>query len=290
MIDGALKRIPYGCALRIRSLYETLKKTERRVVDFFIAQATNMENIGVVDVAGAAACSEGTVVRVAKRLGYDGFLELRRDFAQYRPSPEQETGFPSIDKHDPPLTILEKVCETTISGLRDTLKVIGGGDSLDAAARCLAESRRILFCAIGDASAVSYEAYLRWMRVGHVAMTANDPDEQLLLVGQLEPGDVLFAISHSGRSRNVVQVAKAARKRQARIVALTNYPVSPLAKQADIVLQTAVFTTYERFEIIAKRIAELTVMESLFISYLNHHEAKHPRLLESYELIEPNKV
>lgn len=283
--------MPHGCLLRIRALYGTLKKTERRVVDFILKNADTMADCGVVEVAEAAACSEGTVVRVSKRLGYDGFLELKRDFARQEPDDSAETAFPSIERNDPPLVILDKVCTTTISGIRDTAKVIAADDSLEVAVKCLLGSKRILFCAVGDAYAVSYEAYLRWMRIGHVALTASDLDEQLLLTAQLEKNDVVFAISHSGRSRNVIQVVKAAQKRKAKVIALTNYPISPLAKLADIVLQTAIFTTYERFEIIAKRIAELTIMESLFISFLFHNEKKHlDCLLESYGLIEPNKV
>jgi DNA-binding MurR/RpiR family transcriptional regulator len=267
-----------------------MKKTERRVVDFLVAHAAKVKRYGVVEVAKASACSDGTVVRVAKRLGYDGFLELRKDFGRNRPD-EQEQAYTSINEGDSPLDILRKVSESTISGLKDTVKVIGESSSLDKAVEYLTRAKRILFCAMGDAQAVAYESYLRWMRVGYSALMAMDMDEQLLLVGQLEEDDVVVAISHSGKSRNVVNVAKTAKARKAKVIALTNYPVSPLVKQADLVLLTAVFTTYERFEIIAKRIAELTIMESLFISFIMHEKDRRlAQLFESYGRIEVNKI
>jgi arabinose-5-phosphate isomerase len=55
-------------------------------------------------------------------------------------------------------------------------------------------------------------------------------------VGQLEPGDVVVAISNSGNTRELVASVQACRARQAIVIAVTGHADSQLATEASIVL------------------------------------------------------
>jgi RpiR family carbohydrate utilization transcriptional regulator len=80
--------------------------------------------------------------------------------------------------------------------------------------------------------------------------------------------DVLIVISHSGRTQSLYEVAKCARLNKAKIIAITNYPFSPIAKLVDAVILTASFSPNIYNEIMAKRIPELSVIEALYINIL----------------------
>jgi DNA-binding MurR/RpiR family transcriptional regulator len=102
---------------------------------------------------------------------------------------------------------------------------------------------------------------------------------------------VLFVISHTGRSRTILDSAKQARKNGATVILITNFPVSPLAKHADIILLTAVFSKHLTGEVISKRVAELCIIESLYINYLiRKGSAALERLNISNEAVRVNKV
>ena len=58
----------------------------------------------------------------------------------------------------------------------------------------------------------------------------------LLAVGR--PGDVLLAISTSGKSRNIVAAINAAKKKNLKVVCLTGCPNSPVAAASDIAIVT----------------------------------------------------
>jgi hypothetical protein len=58
------------------------------------------------------------------------------------------------------------------------------------------------------------------------------------------------------------------RKRGATVIAVTNYPLSPLAKIVDLVLLTADFSEHWGGEVVSKRVSELCILESLYINYL----------------------
>ena len=90
---------------------------------------------------------------------------------------------------------------------------------------------------------------------------------QLVQASQLAAGDVCVLVSHSGRSRTTEATARRAREMGATVVSITNYPYSPLARMSDYVLTTASFMEHSG-EVITKRISELVIIESLFISVL----------------------
>jgi DNA-binding MurR/RpiR family transcriptional regulator len=116
---------------------------------------------------------------------------------------------------------------------------------------------------------VAREAHHKFFRIGVACHTAEDPDLQLLiLTTHLERGDVLVAVSHSGESRLMLAAAKVARARGIRVLAITNFPRSSLARRSDLVLLTAVFQEHVNGEIGSKRLAQLAVLESLYVNYL----------------------
>jgi RpiR family carbohydrate utilization transcriptional regulator len=263
------EKIPHNCLLRLRSVYANLKKAERKAADFILDRPEVISGITIVEFAQQAACSEATIVRLSKRLGYEGFPDLKADFAGGGDGEGPEGGYEyrGISKRDTPVEVMQKVIETTVTALRDSFNIIDKRQ-YERALEALVAAPTILLCGVGDAALVAMEAWQRFVRIGQNCQVSDDPDLQLILASHLEKNDVVVAISHSGRSRTVVNTVKMARRRGAAAIAITNYPVSPLTKNSDIVLLTAVFQQHVTGEVISKRVAELCIIESLYISYL----------------------
>jgi len=80
-----------------------------------------------------------------------------------------------------------------------------------------------------------------------VTALANDYGYERVFARQVEalarPGDLLFAISTSGRSPNVVEAARAARNLGCAVTAFTGAAEGPLAAEADIVVAAPSITT-----------------------------------------------
>lgn len=77
---------------------------------------------------------------------------------------------------------------------------------------------------------------------GHISCVANDFGYEFIfsryLESQAKPGDVLFGISTSGTSKNVVQAARTARELGMRTILLTGKPNTVLGELADIEICT----------------------------------------------------
>ena len=281
--------IPPVCFLRLQGVYVTLKNAERRAADYLMKNGTEIGQLNIVEYAQKAGCSEATIVRLAKRLGYDGFSELKKDFSLNKVD-YSILEYKGLEASDDPAVILRKVLEASSRAIMDTADVIDPvayKGALDA----LCSAPTIMFAGVGDAGIVAAEAYQRFVRIGHAAWYSQDLDMQLIFASQLKPGDVLIAISYSGRTKSLLSVVREADRGGATVIVITNYPLSPLAKRAKYVLQTAVFTTYVSGEVMSKRVAQLCIIESLFVNFMiRRGDVYLPRLEASNEIIKQNKV
>jgi DNA-binding MurR/RpiR family transcriptional regulator len=289
MNESNLARIPHECAIQLHAVYDTLKTAERRAADFLLDRPGDIPGLGIVEFANRAGCSEATVVRLAKKLGYEGYPTLKRAFGGW-PEGNGPVEYENIRLNDEPLAVMHKVIEASVAALLDTRNVIDR-EAYEGSLVAMLSASRIMFCGVGDAGVVAEEAYQRWARMGHLSLYSSDFDMQLILASKLQKGDVLLAVSHSGRTRSTLNVVRAAKRQRATVIALTNFPISPLAKRADFTLQTAVFSRFATGEVMSKRLAELCIIESLSINFLIRKGAKYVRsLADSNEVVSINKV
>jgi len=93
------------------------------------------------------------------------------------------------------------------------------------------EGRRVFVVGVGRSGLVGRAFAMRLMHLGFSAYVVGET-----VTPAAGEGDVLVAISGSGRSAAVVAVAEVAKNLGVRVVALTSYPDSALAKLADMVV------------------------------------------------------
>ncbi|MBF0433537.1 MAG: MurR/RpiR family transcriptional regulator [Fibrobacteria bacterium] len=261
------KLIPHSCLVHIQAVYDSLKTAERMAVDFIIDNAASIAELGIVECASRAGSSETTFVRASRKLGYDGFPALKDDFTRIQSGDTTDTPYGAVAAGDKPLEIAQKVFNASVQALKDTLNLIDD-KVYDKAVAALINAEKIMFCGLGDAAHVAMAAYQKFFRITGTSLAATDTDMQLILASHLNKDDVLITISHSGKSRTVLDVTKAARQRGAIIISITNFPFSPLAKAAHHVLLTADFEQHLQGEVASKRISQLALIESLYTNYL----------------------
>lgn len=285
------KKISHGCLIRIQSVYPTLKKAEKKAADFLLSDPETLVLSSVVKAAELAGCSEATFTRLAKKLGYSGFPELKSVLLK-KADEQIQTMYGNFSRDDSLIDIATKVFQTSIQNINDTLSLL---DTVNykQAFYIMLNAKKCVFIGAGDAYSVAHSAYLKFYRMGMHVSCHEDYDLQLIDVSKLQKNDVLFIISYSGRTKSILSLMKSAKDMGARIITISNYPLSPIGKLSDAVLQTAAFTSASNSsaEIITKRISELCIIESLYINMLIHlsqDELYRMRLTE--EILSINKV
>src|SRR5699024_11671702 len=97
-------------------------------------------------------------------------------------------------------------------------------------------------------------------RIGRTAYCFADGHDALTSIALMEEGDVAIGFSHRGTTTEVVTFLAAARERGVTTVAVTNVGSSPVAKAADLVLQTTVREGRCRSRAMASRTAQLPLV------------------------------
>ncbi len=92
--------------------------------------------------------------------------------------------------------------------------------------------KKVLIVGAGRSGLVGRAFAMRLMHLGFNVYVLGET-----ITPRLDAGDVVIAISGSGRTRLVVTAAEVARSIGAKIIAVTSHPDSPLAKLADLVVR-----------------------------------------------------
>lgn len=79
---------------KIRSAYVTLPSAERKVADFILDNPDRAMRMVINEIAEAAGVSVPSVTRLARRLGYKGFLDFRVALAGGAAETAQRRSFP----------------------------------------------------------------------------------------------------------------------------------------------------------------------------------------------------
>src|SRR3546814_12609891 len=97
-------------------------------------------------------------------------------------------------------------------------------------------SRRIEFYGQGNSGIVAADAQHKFFRYDLCTVAYADTHIQMMAASMLGPRDALVAISHSGRSKDLLEAVAVARKNHCPVIAITASN-TPLAQQATVLLR-----------------------------------------------------
>ncbi len=190
-------------------------------------------------VARRAHVQASTLVRFAQALGFAGFTELQGVFRAHLRNrwPEYPARLKALNARaaDPgdPMSLLIGFAEAAERSV-EALRVELDPDALKAAVELLAGARMVFLIAQRRAFCVAHYLAYAFAQLGVAAMLVDDVGglgrEQLAAAG---PEDAALAVSFAPYSPLTLSLTEAARARGARIVAVTDSPLSPLAAIAE---------------------------------------------------------
>ena len=241
--------------LRIENSLPNLSKSERKVAEYIRGNPRGIIDLSVAALADACGVSDPTVVRAYKKLGFSGYEDLKLTLAQATVSPD-EIIHEEISAEDSVQAVRDKVFQFT----RDMLEP----ETLAAAAQLLMNARKIVIFGLGGSAPVAMDLHHKLLRLGLNAAVYTDPHLQVIACNYLDERDAVFAVSHSGSSRCVVDSTQTAKHRGAKVISLTSAGKNPLSKLADISLNTNSKETKYRVVSIASRVAALTIADSIY--------------------------
>ncbi|OLT28871.1 RpiR family transcriptional regulator [Nocardiopsis sp. CNR-923] len=270
--------------LRIRSLIPSLAPAERRVARRVVDDPERAAASSITQLAKDCATSEATVIRFCRTIDFSGYRELRLALAteagQARGARSTAPELASdIDPDDTLVTVVQKIAYTDARAVEETGAALDV-DALRTVIDTMAAARRIDVYGVGASAFVGADLQQKLHRIGMTSFAWADAHVMLTSAALLDERDVAIGISHSGATIDTVQALAEAGRRGARTVAITNFPRSAIGF-ADHVLTTAARETTFRSGATASRLAQLTVVDCLFVGLAQSRYTESRTALET---------
>lgn len=250
----------------IEVLYDSMGKAEKKIANFLLSNPKNLLALSISELAEKCDCGEATVTRFARRLGFNGYQQLKISVAQDKNIPKIAEKIEFDDSAD---VIFSKVCEDIFSSLEKT-KAGLKKDQLNAFCKCLLTIKNIYIFGLGNSASIAVDAAHKLSRLGLKASACNDNHMQAILASHTDSDCLVLAISHSGSSKDIIQALKLARENGATTACITDRSKSPIFKVCDYILTTVSDETNYRILGLNSRIAQLAIIDTIY-SFLACH-------------------
>lgn len=224
--------------VRIQNNMSGFSKGQRLIAKYIMEHYDKVAFMTAARLGATVGVSESTVVRFAMEIGYSGYPELQRAMQEMIRNKltsvqRMEVTANRIGEND----ILDSVFSQDMEIIRRTMEETSH-ENFYRAADAIAGARKIYVLgarsSLALATFLSYYLHLLFENVLLVQATSEgEIFEQMI---RIDENDVVIGISFPRYSRKAVKAMDFARKRGAKVVAITDSALSPLAEAADYLL------------------------------------------------------
>jgi RpiR family carbohydrate utilization transcriptional regulator len=249
-----------------------LRKSELKVANFVLKNPLDVIRMRIVDLAEKAGVSEPTVVRFCRAIGCKGFQDFKLALAQQLAS-SPSYGQIAVTDSDSTREYTSKVFDSTVDTLlkvRDSLVLT----NLESAVAAIYAAGRVEFYGFGASAAVAFDAQHKFFRLQIRSAAYSDPHLQNMSATSLNPGDVIVAISQSGRSQALLDSMELVKQAGGIVIGLAP-SASPVARNATIAIEVDAKEDIQIYTPLSSRIAHLAVIDVLAIGVA---QKKGPKL------------
>ena len=257
---------------QIKRLYCNLTSAERKVATYVIESPQEVTGLTVHQLAEKCEVASSAVIRFCKSIQLQGFAELKIELARELGSnrEEKKSAVPSVEHESGTEGVVRKVFGAGMQTLQDTLDMLDFS-KVKQMSEVLVSAKHIFLFGIGTSSTVVTDAQYRLSQLGLWATACTD----ILLMGvtaaNLEEGDVVLAISHSGRTKAVVDAVRMAKKKGATVISITSFTDSILYKESDLAATVFADEVTYPVEAVSARVAHICLVDSLAMLLATHN-------------------
>ncbi len=262
---------------KIHNVFGNLTDTEQKIASYILEFPEKVVNMTAKEIADACETVPSAVNRMCKSIGVEGFTKLKISLASAVGKEGYDQKNIPFDKEDTPKMIFSKVFNSGVNTLKNTYQMIDFS-KIDEISKKFASAKRIFIFGVGTSSVVAADAAYRFSQLDVQAYAYTDILQMNVMANNMKNGDVAFGISHSGRTKAVVDAMHSAKQVGATTIALTSFTKSFLYTDSDYSISVYADEKNYPVEAVSARIAHMCVIDALMLSIasLNYEDySKH---------------
>ena len=273
---------------QIFSAYDSLFDAEKKVADYLMNHQEKAIEMSVSELAAACEASQATIVRFCKKIGCNGYHHLKIKMAkEMREQDDHEfSNEISIDNIEQSLM---NIMASKMEELKETLSSIDG-KMLREIIDLILNAKVVEFTAMGNTIPIALDGSYKFNQLGIPAVGSTIWETQEAYARTMRKGDVMIAVSASGASRHLLNMANIAKENGVKVVAITNQAKSPLAEASDYTLVTATRGQVFHDQVSFTRMAAMAVIDSLFLLLFSTKWDSFKNLTEHEQSVAEDKI
>lgn len=232
----------------------TMGAAERRVADFVRTSPSEVIRMSMARLSEVCSVGDPTIMRFCRRMGFEGYQDFKLNLAQSL-VPSAPFAYEQIIPGDSIGNIVRKTCRNSLNAVQRLLEDLDP-KQVEEGAKLLQAASWIGIYATGISEVTALDAEHKFQRLGLRCQALLEPKKQWMHAESARPGEVALIFSQSGHTKQMVELAIAARSGGARVASVAAGE-SPLARVSDLIIAVL---PYDRTEL-------LTPLASRF----NHH-------------------
>ncbi|NPC91961.1 MurR/RpiR family transcriptional regulator [Bacillus sp. WMMC1349] len=229
---------------KMKEEIEIFSPSEKSIIEYMFEQRENIKNKTVKQISNETYTHPSTLVRVGKKLGFNGWIDLRDTFLEE--IDYLNSHFNNIDanlpftEYDNVMTIANKLAKLNQMTISDTLSLINH-DELQKATDLIKKATSIKIFAMNNNLILCHDFKAKMNRIGRkVDLAMVDPEYE---VASCDSETCAIVISYTGETESITKLLPMLKNRKIPIIALTSIGDNTLTKSSDYVFR---LTTRER--------------------------------------------
>lgn len=247
---------------KLTDRYNELTNLEKKIVEYILNNPKKILTSTANEMAENLYVSKTSIINLSKRLGFEGYSELRYYVRDYLNNEGQERKFLSY----------EQILDNLNSEVSKTIS-LQSKENIIKIVKKIIGSRIVYVIARGASGPIASLLSSRLALLGVKAILIEDPNIVDVLGGSLGEDETVIVISLSGETEKILALAKTARLRNIDVIALTAFSNSSLHKIANYNMFCFAHETSTKFNDLISRVGLHTLVQ-IIITYIAMEKQK----------------
>mgnify|MGYP002640693497 CR=1 FL=1 len=219
---------------RIRSLHKDLTPNQKGLAEFILDHIEEIPFWSIHTFAKEAKTSTASIVRIAQRMGYSGYPNMRDDIAELLKTDLNRQYVSSVETLEG--DVLSMVANQDVQDINDTLNQLNRTD-FQTAVDYILSANRVHTAGLGISNLMAKILAYQLNQVGISASALGSGTMSFLeQLAFFDSGDLLITFSYPPYSEETLNLAKLSREKGLKVLAITNKPAAPVSFHADLSL------------------------------------------------------
>lgn len=268
---------------KLQTSYHNLTQSEKMIADYIVNHLDQIKTITSHQLAVLTNTGQSTIIRFSQKLGYNSFREFLADISLVKLDESSDYDEITIDEST------DHTNRKALSQYRDILDITinsNSNDTIDQIAKLIFKAKKVIIFGVGSSNLFGEYLANQLIKLGITCLTSQSSHTIFSHIDQADPNEsLLFLISESGETFDVIKAAEIAKNNQMSIIVMTRNTKNTLYNYADHLLKTVAFASKTRLNVTTMRCSQLFLIDILYLNVLKLDYQRFDKIIERSEVL-----